>query len=1003
MKEMKRWLVAALVACAGILGANAGVNFVYSEKAFELLPPEEDFIWDEGESELLPPADDFVWDEATFWLMPDAEDKTQTALEQIFDAENTGTTVEPVYNASDVIVGHTVILGANYGPLALSNDFGAVTIDLNGWTIRGTNGVDGTTTTAGGNGGAAITVAGASGASAGDTMISATNTAVSGSTAAIVGGNGGDGNPAGKGGLPIVDATGAEVAVTDPTGLVKKGDDGVTLLPDVVATTEFTYDGTEKRPVAATNVYEFAGDICATNAGTYTLKITPAAGHAWGDGSTATTNIAWKILPRAATLTSADDTFTYDAAAHSNMTVTAAGFVTGEGVSTNGFATITDVGTAPNAFGYEFLANTKAENYRVTCVTGLLTVVKGAAQKEIEEAFGGGAVVEPMADDDGNVTNWLVTVTNDLTGPVILPESVTDVVINLNGHGIVGLDGVTTEDGAGTDGAPAIVVMNAAAQVAIVGPGSVTGGDGGDGYPPGNGVPAATDADGNEVTPAVIGDATVLRGADGTTWDPSAFGTVKYPKADASTGLVKAGSSATWTAKAGEGCVFTGWEWTNGAPAAAFAALSENERRDTSLKLKIAAGEQVRPTDAEATWAWIDKDRIESVELTPSNLAVVCRSYVKASVSGLPSGLKFDKKTLAITGRAKKSETKTVKVTVRNGSGYTWKESFDVTVEGGEVTKVASARGSRVQTGEPAMLWGEPSLGKVKGSKVVVSGKKVSIKATPAKNCIFLGWYEDPVFANAATNLPKGYLAASQSVVVPEGGLKKLFARFVALEGWTVGTFDGVYYEDVGGTNVARGTVTLTVSNKGKVSGKTLVGGKSYAFKANALDDAVETEEAGLVFVAHPTVKVDGVERVLTLRVFKNQETGLGAAEILYGEEEDAPFATAVQNGWKLKPSKLPDFQTKPAVALTVGGEGVDLALTFGAKGVVKAAGTVGGVKVSAKAQVLPVAWRSTQTGNLLAQVPVFVPKAGFCVVYDVLLAVGADGKFSEAVLSGAR
>ena len=479
---------------------------------------------------------------------------------------------------------------------------------------------------------------------------------------------------------------------------------------------------------------------------------------------------------------------------------------------------------------------------------------------------------------------------------------------------------------------------------------------------------------------------------------PSAFGTVKYPKADASTGLVKAGSSATWTAKAGEGCVFTGWECTNGAPAAAFAALSENERRNTSLKLKIAAGEQVSPTNVAATWAWIDEDRIESVELTPSNLAVVCRSYVKASVSGLPSGLKFDKKTLAITGAAKKSETKTVKVTVKNGSGYTFKQSFSVTVAGGVVTDISPAD-DQVRTGEPAVLWGEPSLGKVKGSKVVASGKKVSIKATPAKDCIFLGWYEDPVFANAATNLPKGSLAASQSVVVPEGGLKKLFARFVALEGWTVGTFDGVYCEDVGGTNVARGTVTLTVSNKGKVSGKTLFGGKSYAFKANALDDAVETEEAGLVLIAHPTVKVDGVEKTLELRIFENTSTGLGAAEIRYGEEEDAPFATAVQNGWKLKPTALPDFQTKPAVTLPIGGEGVDrdLTLTFGAKGVVKAAGTVGGVKVSAKAQVLPVVWATDEEGLLLAEVPMYVPKAGFCAAYDVRLTVGAGGKFDSA------
>ena len=481
-----------------------------------------------------------------------------------------------------------------------------------------------------------------------------------------------------------------------------------------------------------------------------------------------------------------------------------------------------------------------------------------------------------------------------------------------------------------------------------------------------------------------------------------AFGTVTYPKANASTGLVKEGSSATWKAKAGEGCVFAGWKWTNGTPAAAFAALSENERRNPTLKLKIAAGEHVRPTNVTAAWAWIDEDRILSVELTPSGLAVVCRSCVKAAVSGLPSGLKFDKKTLAITGTAKKDEAKTVKVSVKNASGYTWKQSFGVTVAGGAVTATKPAD-DQALTGEPVVLRGDAALGKVKGAKVYAAGKKASVRATPAKGSIFLGWYEDAAFANAATNLPKGCLADSQSVVVPSDGLK-LYARFVELGAWTVGTFDGVCYEMEGGTKtVASGTVTFTVSEKGKVSGKTLTDGRSYSFKANAFDDAFETKDEGLVFVAHPTMKVAGVATDLTLLVFENTSTGLGAAELRYGEEADAPFAAAVQNGWKLKPSALPELPTGKAALEVSVTNGVDLKLKFGAKGVVRAAGTVDGAKVSSKTQMLPVAWRSTMTPNLLAQVPVYVAPTrnatGFCAVYDVLLTVGADGEFDEASL----
>ena len=102
--------------------------------------------------------------------------KAQEELENIFDIENTGTTVEPVYDESGVLAGHKVTLGADYGPLALFNDFGAVAINLNGWVIRGADGLDSATgLTAGGNGGPAIVISGACGSTLGATAIAVTN------------------------------------------------------------------------------------------------------------------------------------------------------------------------------------------------------------------------------------------------------------------------------------------------------------------------------------------------------------------------------------------------------------------------------------------------------------------------------------------------------------------------------------------------------------------------------------------------------------------------------------------------------------------------------------------------------------------------------------------------------------------------------------------------------------------------------------------------------------
>ena len=84
------------------------------------------------------------------------------------------------------------------------------------------------------------------------------------------------------------------------------------------------------------------------------------------------------ISPRAVKLTSGTQSWPYDGEAHSNVTVTVEGtFAAGEGVTTNGFAMIADVGEKPNSFEYELILNPGSilENYAVTCVTGTLAIV----------------------------------------------------------------------------------------------------------------------------------------------------------------------------------------------------------------------------------------------------------------------------------------------------------------------------------------------------------------------------------------------------------------------------------------------------------------------------------------------------------------------------------------------------------------------------------------------------------------------------------------------------
>ena len=148
--------------------------------------------------------------------------------------------------------------------------------------------------------------------------------------------------------------------------------------PDVLT---WLYDGQEHAPVDVSDeshVKVQEGTAAASDAGTYELTVAPAAGCVWSDGTTGPVTLTWEISKRAVTLTSADDSWTYDGQAHSNTTVTVGGdgFAAGEGLATtSGWATITDVGTNDNTFAYTLLANTRADNYDISVTTGRISVV----------------------------------------------------------------------------------------------------------------------------------------------------------------------------------------------------------------------------------------------------------------------------------------------------------------------------------------------------------------------------------------------------------------------------------------------------------------------------------------------------------------------------------------------------------------------------------------------------------------------------------------------------
>ena len=117
-----------------------------------------------------------------------------------------------------------------------------------------------------------------------------------------------------------------------------------------------------------------------TNVGEYTTKIEGTA-KVTKEGKDVTEKVVVNVVPgkltisrRNVTLTSASDEKVYDGNALTNDTVTADGFVEGQGATYKVTGTITNVGEKANAFAYTLNEGTNADNYEITKAEGTLKV-----------------------------------------------------------------------------------------------------------------------------------------------------------------------------------------------------------------------------------------------------------------------------------------------------------------------------------------------------------------------------------------------------------------------------------------------------------------------------------------------------------------------------------------------------------------------------------------------------------------------------------------------------
>ena len=229
-------------------------------------------------------------------------------------------------------------------------------------------------------------------------------------------------------------------------------------------------------------------------------------------------------------------------------------------------------------------------------------------------------------------------------------------------------------------------------------------------------------------------------------------------------GDVYVGKKVTVTATAAKNCAFAGWYVDEKFKTpyvssvdfrTAKLTIANEQANDTSLTLYakfIPVAEDWATVGCEIADEYVTKQAIE-----PISVAFDGGSLPTVKVAGLPSGLKFTTKLVTskvTTGTGKDRVTTLVTNALPNQIYGTPTKSgifnAKVTVTtAGKATALTNlvftildrARGERILRVEC-----DSSTGKTTGAGIYAAGKKVTLKATAAKNHVFAGWYADSDF-----------------------------------------------------------------------------------------------------------------------------------------------------------------------------------------------------------------------------------------------------------------
>lgn len=391
-----------------------------------------------------------------------------------------------------------------------------------------------------------------------------------------------------------------------------------------------------------------------------------------------------------------------------------------------------------------------------------------------------------------------------------------------------------------------------------------------------------------------------------------------------------AGAKVALKATAAKGYVFSGWDATNGVAL----ALATDPRNPASTLTAPDADQ-----DVFATFAPVSDDRLAfdlsldladfdaNEEIDPIALDIDSVSLPTVTVTGLPAGLKFDAKTLIVSGKPTKPGVYAVTVSAKNAGGYQFSQIVDCRVGNLSSARVEGKDVEDFQLGEEADGYVDDVFS-IEGAykSIAVTGLPAGLKATPEKE----GTNTYYRLSGTATKAGTYIVTAKVTFATDAGGNAKQTIE-TATMAWTVLPEDPEDYGvDFEGLEGLRAGVPVDASDApvvGAYDAETKTGVTKVAGLPSGLSAAKNADgewvvagtpsKAGRFTVSATVAYLDDNEKIKTATV--SQSVTVAASESvyvsadLYAGDEESDAAGTVSGAGVYAPGAKVTVKAVPA------------------------------------------------------------------------------------------